>query len=151
MNESMDDDALLDRLRSVADEADPAPRHVTEAAFAALATRRLDHELAELVADSELTAPGLVRDSRADVRLLTFESAEVSVELQLTAAGPRRSMRGLVTGAAGTVTVQTPGDIRTAALDGGGWFTVDDLHPGPHRLHLRTADGVPVVTTWVSI
>lgn len=147
-----DDDALLDRLRSVVDEVDPVPREVTEAAFAALATRRLDDELAELVADSEVGSAWLVRNRTDNVRLLSFESAAVSVELQLTASRSGVALRGLVSGAAGEVTVETPGGgVRTAALDGGGWFTVHDVAPGLLRLRLQAAGGAQVVTSWVSI
>ncbi len=55
MSEPRDPHAdLLDELRSVLDRVDPTPPEVTEFAKAALGWRRLDADLAELLADSAL-------------------------------------------------------------------------------------------------
>jgi hypothetical protein len=148
------DDELLARLAHVVEEADPVPDAVTEAALSALVTRSLDAELAELVTDSDVDSSAAVRDAVTAVRLLSFESAEVTVEVQLTAAAGSRALRGLAAGAVGDVTAETLGAMgsrRSAPMDADGWFTLEGLGPGPLRLHLQTAEGESVVTRWVSI
>jgi len=145
------DDELLARLAHVVEEADPVPAGVTEAALAALATRTLDAELAELVEDSALGTLTAVRDGGADTRMLSFESAGLTVELQVRADGATRAVRGLVAGAVGEVTAQTRDTERTAPVDEGGWFSLDGLPPGPVRLRMRATGGAAVVTSWVSI
>lgn len=142
------DDVLMERLRRIAAEVDPPPPDVLAAARAALATRRLDDELAELVMDSELEGAGQVRGP-GDVRLLSFESAAVSVELQVqeTPGGP--ALRGLVDGAVGPVVLETPAGESRAELSAEGWFSVAAAPSGPVRLRLRTPAGVAVTSAWV--
>ena len=151
-----EDDLLIERLRAIALEADPPPALVTAAAEAALLTRRLDAELALLVADSGGALPRRARGGDEQVRMLTFEAASVVIELEIRSAGGALSLRGLVTGAAGEVVVETgdPGSPagtvrRTAALNAEGWFTMDGLEPGVLRLHVPTASGA-VATSWVT-
>jgi hypothetical protein len=143
------DDALLDRLRRLAAELDDPPDHVDRAARAALFTRRLDHQLAELIADSAQIQP-VARAGEPSIRLLTFETATVSLELQVDEVAGRRAVRGHVTGAAGEAVVETASDTRTAAIDQRGWFAVDDLPAGVIRIRLQAADGTAVTTGWVS-
>ena len=135
------DDELLARLAHVVEEADPVPAAVTEAALAALTTRTLDAELAELVEDSALGTLTTVRDGTSDTRMLSFESAGVTVELQVRADGATRAMRGLVAGAVGEVTAQTLDTERTAAVDAGGWFSLDGLRRAPSGCGCRPRAG----------
>jgi hypothetical protein len=81
------DEQLLTRLARVLEEVDPVPAAVTEAALAALATRPIDVELAELVADSAVDTPEVLLDSASDVRALSFASAALTMELHLRADG----------------------------------------------------------------
>jgi hypothetical protein len=141
------DDELMAALRRIAAEVDPVPEPVTESARAALATRRLDEELAALLTDSALQAD-LVRGDE-DVRLLSFESGRISVELQVEPAGGRVSVKGLATGAAGEVVVESAGTRRSTTIDPEGWFSLADLPRGTTRMHLRATDGTPVATSWV--
>jgi hypothetical protein len=142
-------DPLLDRLRRIAAELDDPPDHVERAARAALSTRRLDHQLAELIADSAEVQTA-ARAGEPSIRLLTFETATVSLELQVDEVAGRRSVHGHVTGATGEAVVETASDTRTAAIDDRGWFAVDDLPAGVIRIRLRAADGTGVSTGWVS-
>lgn len=138
------DDQLLARLRDTAAVFDPVPEHVLAAARAALTTRRMDEELAALVADSALTDAG-VRAGAAEVRLLTFESADVSLELQVEYRDDRMSVRGLVTGATGEAVVEVAGERHAVPIDDG-WFAVTGLPRGATRV------SVPGTTTsWVSL
>lgn len=143
------DELLMDRLRAAALAVDPVPAHVEEAARAALSARRLDEELAELVLDSELAAPGLVRSDDAEVRLLSFETGPVSVELQVRNRGRARSVRGLAAGSTGPIDVEQSGVARRVEPDADGWFGIEEIPAGATRLRLRAADGAAVTTAWV--
>ncbi|GAB1515126.1 hypothetical protein [Actinophytocola sp. KF-1] len=138
------DERLLARLRETAAEYDPVPEHVLAAARAALGTRRMDEELAALVADSALADTG-VRAAAPEVRLLTFESAGVSLELQVEYRDDRVSVRGLVTGATGEAVVEVAGERHAVPIDDG-WFAVTGLPRGATRV---TVPGT--TTSWVSL
>jgi hypothetical protein len=152
MNDTQDD-ALIARLAGLADQVDPPPEIVLEAARAAFLMRRIDAELAELVLDSAVDAgPVLVRSTEDDtVRMLSFETHAVSIEVQVTEVDGLRSLLGLVTGASGPVEVETAHGRASVALDSLGRFSVDDVPPGTVRLHLTADDGTPVTTSWVSL
>jgi hypothetical protein len=146
-----DDDAFMDHLRAVAAEADPPPELTVLAARAAFATRRLDEELAELVLDS---ADGFtsVRSGDTEVRVLSFEIGDVTVEVQVQDTDHGHELRGLVDGARpGTVTIESGAstDTLSVPVDEEGWFGAAPIRPGPMRLRLTTPGGPTVVTTWV--
>ena len=118
------DDQLLDRLRGIAAATDPVPAHVDEAARAALSTRQLD-DLLRLLADSDEGAAVLTRGEPGQVRLLSFGAGPVALELQVTVDGDTATVRGLLTGAPGPVTVeQRDGESRLVEVDDAGFFTV---------------------------
>lgn len=144
----MTDDELLDRLRAAAEQADPVPDLVLRQARAALATRDLDAELAELAFDSEVAA-GAVRGG--DVRLLSFGSARVSVELQAEYEDGRVTLRGLVTGATGDAVIETAGERHVRPIDPDGWFTATGLPRAATRVKVTAADGTTVTTGWTSL
>jgi hypothetical protein len=147
MTEHEDDPAieeLMARLRDAAAVADPVPGHVLAAARAALDTRRLDEELAALVADSALADAG-VRAADAEVRLLSFEAADVTLELQVEYRGDEVAVRGLVTGAAGDAVVEVAGVRHTVPVDEG-WFAVTGLPRGATRVRVGS-----IVTSWVQL
>jgi hypothetical protein len=144
----IDDDELMGVLRQTADELDPPPDLVVTSARAALSTRLLDDELAALLMDSAVDAE-LVRSDDTDVRLLSFGTSAVSVELHLEPVADRLSLRGLVSGASGTILIEQPGVAHTLLIDPEGWFTTPNLHRGATRLRLNAPDGHPITTTWV--
>jgi hypothetical protein len=144
-----EDDELMAELARIAVLADPPPDLVGAAGRAALTTRRLDEELARLVEDSALGAVALVRGGDT-VRLLTFEHGDVSLELQVEQVGGRVTVRGLILGATGPVTVDTPTGERTARIGPEGWFSIDDLPTGPLCVRLRAADGTGIRTGWIA-
>lgn len=143
----MNDDQLIERLRGLAEQVDAPPAWTAEAARAALATRRLDGELAALVLDSATDETALARGDEDEVRLVSFEASDVSIELQLH----RGSLRGLVTGASGEVTVERGTGTVTAPIGADGWFTVDRVPPGRLRLRLRADAGPNVTTSWITV
>ncbi|MDX3192853.1 hypothetical protein PV458_30970 [Streptomyces sp. MN03-5084-2B] len=145
------DDELMDALRAAAAQADPVPGLVLRQARAALTTRDLDAELAELAFDSDLAEAGAVRAAGEDVRLLSFEAGRVSVELQVEYADGRVSLRGLVTGATGEAVIEVAGERHPRPIDAEGWFTATGLPRGATRLKVTTADGTAVTTGWASL
>lgn len=146
-----DDDRLMDRLRVIAAAVDGPPDLVDAAARAALSTRRLDGELAELVEDSSTVIATAARGDDEQIRLLSFETATVAIELQVIEVGDTVSLRGLTSGAVGEVVAETATARRTAPIGPDGWFTVEGLGPGLLRLRLRAADGTAVTTSWVRL
>ncbi|MCR6487569.1 hypothetical protein M8542_32555 [Amycolatopsis sp. OK19-0408] len=147
----MTDDELMARLRQVATQADPVPDLVLRQARAALTTRDLDAELAELSFDSALAASGTVRAADDDVRLLSFESARVTLELQVEYQAGAVALRGLVTGAAGDAVIEVAGERIVRPIDAEGWFTATGLPSGPTRVKVTAADGTAVTTGWTSL
>jgi hypothetical protein len=146
----MSDESLLAMVREAAEEADPVPTIVFEAARAAFALRRLDAELAELVRDSADERAGLIAvRGDGDVRLISFETGPVAVELQVTQRGPVRDLVAQISGTdVARAEVETPGrQVGMTLTDG--VVTADSIPAGLLRLHVQTADGHALVTSWV--
>jgi hypothetical protein len=146
------EDMLLARLRAVLDDVDPVPAHVTGGAKELLGLRRLDEELAELVRDSTEDRGGLLAvRGDGDVRLISFETGPVTVELQVTERGPARDLVAQVTGTAVVgAEVETGGGRRSVPVEDS-LFTLDGLPAGLLRLRLRIAGGRDLVTSWVRV
>jgi len=147
------DDRLLERLRVIAATVDPPPMLVDESARQALSTRRIDAELAELLMDSmSAAAPAQSRADGDDVRMLAFASDRVSIELQVEpeAAGTV-SLRGLVVGAGGVVTIETLTATSTVPIDGAGWFTAAGIARQSVRFHLVEPTGERLLTSWATL
>jgi hypothetical protein len=152
MNEIPEADVtLLARLARLADEIDPVPTLAYELGRAAYELRHVDAALAELVADSAVDPQPLagVRGELA-VRLLSFEAAELDVDLQVVADAGRRSLLGQIMGVVGDVRVETAEGITPAEVDPQGRFQVVDLPAGRMRLQVDCA-GATCVTSWVTI
>lgn len=149
------EEALADRLRRLANEADPVPELVLAAARAALSLRRLDAELAEMVHDSDVdelsTVRGAADDADGAVRLLSFEAPGMSISAQITTSEAGHSLLGQVAGTAATaVTVQTPSAQHATTLGEAGLFRLDRVPSGPLRLVVATASH-EVVGDWVTV
>jgi hypothetical protein len=147
------DEALLGRLRLAVDQLDPVPPQLAESARALLGLRRLDEELAELVRDSAEERDRLLAvRGEGDVRLISFETGPVTVELQVTERG---SMRDLVAQVSGTAVaraeVETASGGRSTVPVEDSLFTLDGAPAGLLRLRLLTATGRDLVTSWVKI
>ena len=148
------EDPLFIRLQAVAEQADPVPEFVFEAARAAFLLRRLDAQLAELVLDSAVDSGAvLVRGSAIEdqTRLLSFETESVSVDIQVTTVDGSRSLLVLVRGASGEVGIETALGRSVAQIDEQGRFAVAGIPAGTVRLHLTADNGSPVTTSWVSL
>ena len=144
------DEALLLRLGAVLDELDPTPPEVVTEARALFGLRRLDEELAELVRDSAEDRGGLLAvRGEGDVRLISFETGPVTVELQVTERGAVRDLVAQVTGTALVgAEIETSAGRRDVPIEDS-LFTVEDVPAGLLRLRLHTAAGRQLVTSWV--
>ena len=142
---------LFARLARIADEIDPVPRLAYELGHAAFKLRRLDSELAELICDSAADTESLagVR-GELSVRLLSFEAADLDIDLQVVPQAGRRSVLGQVVGTVTDVRMETAEGIVPAAVDPHGRFQVDDIVAGRMRLHV-VADGAVYITSWVTV
>jgi hypothetical protein len=143
------DDEMLARLGRMLDRLDPVPPQVVIEAQALFGLRRLDEELAELVRDTAEDGSGvLVVRGEGDVRLISFETGPVTVELQVTERGPARDLVAQITGT--TVVgaeVETAAGRRAVPIEDS-LFTVDGVPSGLLRLRLRTSAGRDLVTSW---
>jgi hypothetical protein len=150
-----DDDALLAELRALAGEEDPVPEHVVAAARGSFTWRTIDAELAELAYDSALDTEQLAAVRSADAgRLLTFETPALMIELEVTAVGSRRSIRGqLEPPGPGAVEIRHAGGVLEVEADSLGRFTADGVEAGPVSLRCRRveANTITVETEWVTM
>jgi hypothetical protein len=152
-----DDEVLMARLRDVF-AADAPPAEAVDLAKGLFGLRTLDAELAALTADSDSEADSevdavAVRGS-AGTRLLSFESADLAIEIEVSGTGPVRRVVGqVVPEGAGTIEVRQPtvGGGRTVEVDGRGRFTIDDVRPEPLNLTCRRPGARPVTTQWLGI
>jgi hypothetical protein len=152
------DESFLRELRGIADQVDPVPPRLKEAAKASLLWRTVDAELAELTFDSlrDESAATLVRGDQG-VRLLSFEAPGdpglvISLEV-LAERGRRRLLGQLDPPQSAEVEIRQPSGARSLEADRRGRFAVE-LSPGPVSLRCRTggtAPGATVITDWVSI
>jgi hypothetical protein len=147
-----DDDVAMDELRALAAETDPVPPHVLAAARGSYTWRTIDAELAGLVYDSVLDTERLATVRSADtVRLLTFETAELAIELEVTlVAGSRRILGQLVPPGPGALELRHGGGLLELEADAHGRFAAEGVEAGPVSLRCRRA-GAAIETEWVAI
>jgi hypothetical protein len=149
--ERWDDDQLLAALRQAVHARRAVPPEFVEAGRNAFAWHNIDAELAQLTYDSssdrdyELS----VRAEAASIRALTFTSAHLAIELEVT----QDSLVGQVVPAqAGTITVQPrDGAETTAVVDEIGCFSIHPVPSAEFRLHCRLAGGVETLTGWIAL
>jgi hypothetical protein len=146
-----DDDRLLAALGQALKAREAVPAWFIETGKNAFAWHNIDAELAQLTYDSyqDQRAVAVVRSETASIRALTFTSAHLTVELEVTG----NSLLGqLLPPRAGELEIHTKaGRISTTEVDEIGCFSVDPIPDNPFRLRWRTADGTDVLTGWVTI
>jgi hypothetical protein len=146
-----DDDTLLAALREALRAWEAVPPDFVEAARNAFAWHNIDAELAQLTYDSSRDAeyePSL-RAEAASVRALTFTSAHLTIELEVTSDA---LLGQVIPAQAGVITVQ-PRDGAQAqyAADEIGCFSIRPMPSGPFRLHCRTVAGIDALTGWITL
>ena len=153
VTERWDDDQLLAALRQAVRSREQVPPEFVEAGRNAFAWHNIDAELAELTYDSssdrdyELS----VRAEAASIRALTFTSAQLTIELEVT---PDSLVGQVVPAQAGTVTVepwQGASAQEAVAVDEIGCFSIRPLPSGRFRLHCCTVAGLETLTGWIEL
>jgi hypothetical protein len=152
---SLDEVGLLAQLGAIASAADGPPDLVYELGRAAFAWRRVDAELAELVADSALES-SMVRSAAPQTRVLSFEAGDVTIEIQVTVRRGRRSLLGQVVGrpasSGGVVWAETDnGTAPSVPVDPVGRFAMDEVPEGRLRFRIEAPEATAVTTVWVDI
>jgi hypothetical protein len=154
MIQGMDDDRLLQEIGRLLRRAEPVPPDVTLAARSALAWRRMDAELAELLYDSAAETEPLtgVRSTATGWRVLTFEGPGMTVEVEISLERSRRTLVGqIIPPSPAHVIVRLPGAEHAVQADELGRFVASDLKAGPVSLRCEPADGGAIETGWVTI
>ncbi len=149
---SPEEEDLLARLADIARVIDPVPELTYELGRGVFGRRHLDDELATLVADS-LTAAGTVRAGAAEIRLVSFQCAGITIDIQVVGDGGRRSLLGLVDGvAAGEVTEvvleAADGALVTSVVDADARFAFATVPDALVRFRLG---GRRITTAWVRL
>jgi hypothetical protein len=149
--EGWDDGELLAALQQALRRRQAVPPEFVAAGRNAFAWHNIDAELAQLTYDS-VRGPGSVartRSESASIRALTFTSASLTVELEVTQDG---LLGQVVPAQAATIAVQDPaGGQAELATDEVGCFTIDPVPGGPFRLRCRAAGSIDVLTGWITL
>ena len=151
-----DDEQLLGALREAVRARLAVPQWFTQTARNAYAWHDIDAQLAQLTYDSchdrdlETTLRSVsVRSEPATIRALTFTSARLAIELEVTAD----SLIGqIVPPRPGTLEHETrSGETVSVLIDEIGCFYIQPVPDGTFRLRCHTEDGVDVVTNWFTL
>jgi hypothetical protein len=143
-----DDNDLLALLEEALEAEGDVPPDFIAAGKAAFAWRTIDAELAALVYDSD-REPALTRNqTTADLRALTFASAHITIELELTGTG---LIGQLVPPSTAEIDVQTAAGVTSSVTtDELGCFTIRVTPQEPFRLRCRAGETIDVLTTWIT-
>ena len=149
MLDSWDDGQLLAALGGAIRARQAVLDALVEMGKGAYAWRHIDAELAQLTYDSRTDLTAAVRSEAASIRALTLTSAHLSMELEVSedcllgqVIPPRAGILEAQTGA-GTSTETTVDEI--------GCFAVEPTPASPFRLRFRAADGIDVLTGWITL
>jgi hypothetical protein len=151
VRDSWNDDQILEALREAMRARQAVPPQFVQAGKNAYAWHDIDAELAQLTYDSSRDQDRAVgiRSETASIRALTFTSAHLSIELEVTEDSligqilpPREGMIGAQPQA---------GPTTATPVDQIGCFAIGPIPASPFRLHCRTDDGTDVITGWITL
>lgn len=153
------DKELVAHLRSVLGRVDPVPSEVSDFARAALGWRRLDADLAELLADSALETESttLTRSGSGGGRWLTFRAADLAIDVEVVTDGAVSILLGQLAPPPVEATVEVQAADGTVAASGEadslGRFRLALEVGGRVRLRVLRRDPprAPVETSWLSL
>ena len=151
VTEGWDDEALLAVLQQALRDRQAVPPEFIEAGQNAFAWHNIDAELAQLTYDSSRDAGhvSITRTEAASIRALTFTSAHLTIELEVTSDA---LLGQIIPTQTAMIKVQTGAGTETAlAADEIGCFSIRPLPGSPFRLRCRTADGSDVLTGWITL
>ena len=151
MSEGWDDEVLITALQKAIDARQAVPAEFVAAAKNAFTWHNIDAELAQLTYDSSRDSEPVLstRSEAASIRSLTFTSAHMTIELEVS----QDSLIGqIVPPQAGTIKVQhRDSPEMEVAADEIGCFSIHPIPSGPFRLHCRTEAGLDAFTGWITL
>jgi hypothetical protein len=151
MRDIWDDEQLLAALREALEADEAVPPEFIEAGKNAYAWHNIDAELAQLTYDSshESHAALSLRAEAASIRALTFTSAHLTIELEVS----EDSVLGQVIPAqSGVIEIQgREGTTATLEADAVGCFLIRPIPDSPFRLRFRTSDGSDILTGSITL
>jgi len=150
VRDDQDDERLLGELREAMKARQAVPSWFVETGKNAYAWHNIDAELAQLTydSDSDVGRAAVTRSESASIRALTFTSAHLSLELEVT----EDSLLGqIIPPRAGTLEVHTAAGVASSPVDEIGCFVVDPIPASPFRLRCRAEDGTDVLTGWITL
>ena len=149
MLDGWDDEQFLAALGEAMRARQAVPESFVDLGKSAYAWHNIDAELAQLTYDSSREPVAGLRSETASIRALTFTSAHISLELEVTEG----SLLGqIIPPQAGTLETQTrAGTTTSTPVDEIGCFAVEPIPASPFRLRCRTADGTDVLTGWITL
>jgi len=146
-----DDERLLAALKEALEADEAVPPEFIELGKNAYAWHNIDAELAQLTYDSsrEPQAGLSLRAEAASIRALTFTSAHLTIELEVS----EDSVLGQVIPAQpGVVEIQgRDAAIASTEADEVGCFLIRPIPDSPFRLRFRTADGSDILTGSITL
>jgi hypothetical protein len=154
VRDGWDDEELVTALREAMRAREAVPAEFIEMGRNAYAWHNIDAELAQLTYDSDRDADlvASLRSETASVRALTFTSAQLSIEVEVTDDSLVGQVVPIVPEREGTIEVQAKaGATTTTSVDEIGCFAVSPKPASPFRLRYRAADGTDVVTGWITL
>jgi hypothetical protein len=151
MSALWDDEEILLALRDAVRARQEVPADFVTAGKSAFAWHNIDAELAQLTYDSQrdLADAAAVRTEAASIRALTFTSARLTIELEVT----QDALVGQIVPAQTAVVkvrFRSGGETDVTA-DEIGCFTIEPIPIEQFRLECRTADGIQALTGWVAL
>ena len=145
-----DDEELMAALGEAIRAREAVPEWFVETGKNAYAWHNIDAELAQLTYDShtDRERAAVVRSETASIRALTFTSARLSIELEVSES---TLVGQVIPPQAGTLEVHTTVGVTTSPVDEIGGFVVEPKPASPFRLRYRADDGTEVVTGWITL
>lgn len=148
-----DDDQLLAALDEALRPGCRVPAEFIATGKAAFRWRGIAAEIAVLTYDSVFEGAGEevagVRSEEANIQYLTLTAGELSLELEVTADA---ILGQLVPPGPGRAEVcSADGTVVTVGIDEGGGFTIRPVPGGSFRLYCDAANGMNVMTNWLTL
>jgi hypothetical protein len=151
VSEGWDDEVLITTLRKAVDARQAVPAEFVAAAKNAFTWHNIDAELAQLTYDSSRDSEPVLstRSEAASIRSLTFTSAHMTIELEVS----QDSLIGqIVPPQAGTIKIQhRDSPEMEVTADEIGCFSIHPIPSGPFRLHCRTEASLDAFTGWITL
>jgi len=151
MRDIWDDEQLLAALREALGADEAVPPEFIELGKNAYAWHNIDAELAQLTYDSshEPDRALSLRAEAASIRALTFTSAHLTIELEVS----EDSVLGQVIPAQpGMIEIQgRDAAIASTEADEVGCFLIRPIPDSPFRLRFRTADDTDILTGSITL